>query len=83
MTDYTNLQLTMEGHIATLTLCNPPAHTWTYESLQSLKHLGADLNANDSIYALIVHGDGEKFFSAGADLNTFADGAGMGKLIPT
>ncbi|PIE46755.1 MAG: enoyl-CoA hydratase [Gammaproteobacteria bacterium] len=72
MTDYTNLDLAINGHIATLTLNNPPAHTWTLESLKSLKQLVADLNANKAIQALVVHGDGEKFFSAGADLNSFA-----------
>ena len=74
MTDYTNLTLSIDGHTATLTLNNPPAHTWTMDSLQALKQLITDLNANDDVYALIVHGDGEKFFSAGADLNNFSDG---------
>ncbi|WP_019672397.1 enoyl-CoA hydratase [Psychrobacter lutiphocae] len=74
MTTYTNLDLNIDGHIATLTLNNPPAHTWTLQSLQALKHLVTDLNNNDSVYALVIHGDGEKFFSAGADLNSFADG---------
>ena len=40
----------------------------------SLVKIITDLNANDDVYALIVHGDGEKFFSAGADLNNFSDG---------
>ena len=74
MTNYTNLDLNIEGHVAILTLNNPPAHTWTADSLAALKQLVTDLNNNDSVYALVIHGDGEKFFSAGADLNTFADG---------
>ncbi|PID65170.1 MAG: enoyl-CoA hydratase [Gammaproteobacteria bacterium] len=64
----------MYGHIATLTLNNPPAHTWTLDSLRALKQLVADLNDNRAVQALVVHGDGEKFFSAGADLNSFASG---------
>lgn len=71
---YTNLEVNINGHIATLTLNNPPAHTWTLESLKSLKQLVADLNANQQVQALVVHGDGEKFFSAGADLNNFSGG---------
>ncbi len=74
MTEYTNLDLNINGHIATLTLNNPPAHTWTLDSLRALKQLVADLNANNKVQALVVHGDGEKFFSAGADLNSFANG---------
>lgn len=74
MSNYTNLKLTIDNHIAVLTLNNPPAHTWTKESLASLKQLIGDLNANKQVTALVVHGDGEKFFSAGADLNSFASG---------
>ncbi|WP_435950874.1 enoyl-CoA hydratase [Psychrobacter sp. DM8] len=74
MTEYTNLKLSIDGATATITLHNPPAHTWTMESLPALKQLIADLNANDEVYAIILHGDGEKFFSAGADLNNFSDG---------
>ncbi|MDX5299293.1 MAG: enoyl-CoA hydratase, partial [Gammaproteobacteria bacterium] len=32
------------------------------------------LNQDDSIYALVITGQGDKFFSAGADLKLFADG---------
>lgn len=74
MSNYTNLKLTIDNHVAVLTLNNPPAHTWTKESLASLKQLISDLNANKQVTALVVHGDGEKFFSAGADLNSFASG---------
>ena len=51
MTDYTNLKLSIDGHTATLTNNNPPAHTWTMDSLKALKQLITDLNANDDIYA--------------------------------
>lgn len=74
MSNYTNLKLTIDNHVAVLTLNNPPAHTWTKESLASLKQLISDLNANKQVTALVVHGDGEKFFSAGADLKSFASG---------
>lgn len=74
MSDYTNLLLAKRGSTAIVTLNNPPAHTWTADSLQSLTRLVADLNADRSIYALVITGDGAKFFSAGADLKLFADG---------
>ena len=74
MNNHTNLNLKIQDHIAILTLNNPSAHTWTKESLASLKQLISDLNANKQVTALVVHGDGEKFFSAGADLNSFASG---------
>ena len=59
------------GHIALLTLNNPPAHTWTPESLQLLIDIVEELNADKDNYALVLTGGGEKFFSAGADLNQF------------
>lgn len=71
---YTNLKLEKRGHTAVLFLNNPPAHTWTAESLADLKRLVADLNADRGIYALVITGEGAKFFSAGADLKLFADG---------
>lgn len=74
MSNYTNLKLTIDNHVAVLTLNNPPAHTWTKDSLASLKQLISDLNDSKQVTALVVHGDGEKFFSAGADLNSFASG---------
>lgn len=64
----------IEGHTAILTMNNPPANTWTADSLQGLAARVAELNANREIYALVLTGEGEKFFSAGADLKLFADG---------
>lgn len=68
------IQLEKRGHIAVLTINNPPANTWTAESLAALIRTVETLEADDNIFALVVTGQGEKFFSAGADLKTFADG---------
>ncbi|MDF2155386.1 enoyl-CoA hydratase [Vibrio sp. CAU 1672] len=61
-------------HVALITMDNPPANTWTADSLKALKALVLQLNDNKQVYALVITGKGEKFFSAGADLNLFADG---------
>ncbi len=68
------LQLELRGHTALLTISNPPANTWTRETLTQLRDTVRELNANKEIYALVITGQGEKFFSAGADLNLFASG---------
>ena len=68
------LKVATKDHIATITIDNPPANTWTYESLTELRTLVEEFNANKNIFALVITGAGEKFFSAGADLNVFADG---------
>ena len=72
--DYVNLRFEKLQHTALVTLANPPANTWTIESLKSLSRLIGDLNADREIYALVITGEGGKFFSAGADLKLFADG---------
>ena len=71
---YTGLNLAIDGHTAVVTLSNPPANTWTRDSLTALRDLVRDLDADRDIYALVITGEGEKFFSAGADLKQFADG---------
>jgi enoyl-CoA hydratase/carnithine racemase len=73
-TRYTGLTLEIDGHVAVITLSNAPANAWTRDSLVALRNLIHDLGANRDIYALVVTGEGEKFFSAGADLKQFADG---------
>lgn len=68
------LKLEKQGHTAVVTMSNPPANTWTKDTLTALKNLVIELNADKEIYSLVITGEGEKFFSAGADLNVFADG---------
>lgn len=68
------IQLEKRGHIAVLTINNPPANTWTKDSLIALTKIVNELNEDRDIFALVMTGQGEKFYSAGADLKTFADG---------
>jgi enoyl-CoA hydratase/carnithine racemase len=68
------LKVELRGHTALVTIDNPGANTWDTESLPALKDLVEKLNNEKNIYALVLTGAGEKFFSAGADLKLFADG---------
>ena len=68
------LKVELRGHTALVTIDNPGANTWDTQSLPALKDLVEKLNKEDDIYALVLTGAGEKFFSAGADLKLFADG---------
>ena len=68
------LKVELRGHTALVTIDNPGANTWDTESLPALRDLVAKLNSEKSVYALVITGAGEKFFSAGADLKLFADG---------
>ncbi|WMN60129.1 enoyl-CoA hydratase [Pseudoalteromonas xiamenensis] len=68
------LKLEKQGHTAVVTMSNPPANTWTRDTLAGLRDMVRELNADKEIYSLVITGEGEKFFSAGADLNVFASG---------
>lgn len=62
------------GNTVILTVDNPAANTWDTESLPALRDFIGQLNCTDDVYALVITGAGDKFFSAGADLKLFADG---------
>jgi enoyl-CoA hydratase/carnithine racemase len=68
------LKLEKRGHTALITMANPPANTWTRETLIQLRDAVKSLDEDKNIYALVITGEGDKFFSAGADLKLFADG---------
>ena len=76
MSDYSSKFLNVDviEHTAVVNFNNPPAHTWTAQSLTDLRDLVLLLNEDKNVYALVLTGSGTKFFSAGADLNVFADG---------
>ena len=68
------LKITTENNTALISINNPPANTWDLESLGFLGETVKKLNENKEIYSLIITGEGEKFFSAGADLKVFHEG---------
>ena len=76
MVNSTSEKLLVEtvGHAVVVTINNPPANTWDAESLPALKQLVTDCEDDKEVYAMVFVGQGEKFFSAGADLNIFASG---------
>ncbi|CAE6922856.1 Belongs to the enoyl-CoA hydratase isomerase family [Vibrio sp. B1REV9] len=74
LTDQQAIQHSIQNHVAVVTMNNPPANTWTAESLNALKELVLMLNEDKEVYALVLTGSGDKFFSAGADLKLFASG---------
>jgi enoyl-CoA hydratase/carnithine racemase len=71
----------IDGHVALITLNNPSANTFTAEGLGKLTALVEELDRNLAVYAVVITGHGEKFFSAGADLKTFADGDKAGARL--
>ncbi|MFM0439418.1 enoyl-CoA hydratase [Paraburkholderia strydomiana] len=63
-----------EGAVALLTLKRPPANAFTPDGLLQLQQTVERLNGETRVRAIVITGEGPKFFSAGADLNAFADG---------
>lgn len=56
------------GGIATLTLCDPPANTYSYAMMQALDAAILKARMDDSVHVLVLTGDGDKFFCAGANI---------------
>lgn len=54
------LKLEKQGHTAVVTMSNPPANTWTKDTLTALKNLVIELNVDKEIYSLVITGEGEK-----------------------
>ncbi len=55
--------------IAILTLDNPPANTYTYEMFRQLDEAILRARMDNEVHVIMLRGGGEKFFSAGADIN--------------
>src|SRR6266550_8957749 len=66
-----------ENGIAFLTLNDPPANTYSYEMMQSLDRAILTARMDESVQVIVITGNGEKFFSAGANIQMLA------KVTPT
>ncbi len=64
--------IAQEG-IAFLTLNDPPANTYTYEMMQALDSAILNARMDEGVQVIVITGDGEKFFSAGANINMLAN----------
>jgi enoyl-CoA hydratase/carnithine racemase len=59
--------------IALLTLNDPPANTYTYEMMQALDRSILASRMDEDVQVIVITGDGEKFFSAGANIRTLSE----------
>ncbi|HEY7296089.1 MAG TPA: enoyl-CoA hydratase/isomerase family protein, partial [Dehalococcoidia bacterium] len=58
----------VERGVATLSLDAPPANTYTHEMMLQLDAAILRARMDSSVHVLLLRGAGEKFFSAGADI---------------
>jgi enoyl-CoA hydratase len=54
--------------VAVLTLDDPPANTYTYEMMRQLDDAILRARMRDDVHVIVITGQGEKFFSAGANI---------------
>src|SRR5437763_8495146 len=66
------VRFSVDGGIATLTLHDPPANTYSYEMMQELDAAILRARMDDAVHVLVLRGDGDKFFCAGADIKMLA-----------
>jgi len=58
-----------QGQIAVVTLDDPPANTYTHEMMRQLDEAILDARFDGDVEVIVLTGAGEKFFSAGANIN--------------
>jgi enoyl-CoA hydratase len=59
--------------IAVLTLNDPPANTYSYEMMQQLDHEVLTARMDEAVQVIVITGQGDKFFCAGADIQMLAN----------
>ena len=62
-----------DNGIALLELNRPPVNSYTHELLRALDEAILRARFDENIHVLVITGKGDKFFSAGADINMLAN----------
>src|SRR2546421_4209122 len=62
-----------ENGVAWILLNDPPANTYSYEMMQQLDRTILAARMDESVQVIVLTGKGEKFFSAGANIQMLAD----------
>jgi enoyl-CoA hydratase len=62
-----------QNGIAVLTLDDPPANTYTYEMMTDLDRAVLRARMDDDVQVIVLTGAGEKFFSAGANIQMLSE----------
>ncbi len=67
------IQISDYSGVRVLTLCEPPANTYSYELMQALDRAVLDARMDTSVHVIVLTGAGEKFFCAGATIGMLKD----------
>ena len=63
----------LKDGIATLTLNDPPANTYSYEMMQEFDGAILAARMDEDVHVIVITGQGEKFFSAGANIRVLSE----------
>ncbi len=73
MTAKTLVRYEEKGPVALLTLDDPPANTYTHEMMRQLDDAIIRARFSDDVHVIVITGSGEKFFSAGANIQMLSE----------
>ena len=62
-----------DGPVTLVTLIDPPANGYSYEMMRDLDEAILRARFDDEVTAIVIAGEGEKFFCAGADIGMLND----------
>jgi enoyl-CoA hydratase/carnithine racemase len=62
-----------DSGVAVLEINRPPVNSYTHELLRELDDAILQARFDDNVHVLVITGKGEKFFSAGADINMLSN----------
>jgi enoyl-CoA hydratase/carnithine racemase len=67
-TGKTLVTTSVDGGVAVLELCNPPANAYSYDMFRQLDDAILRARFDENVHVLVLRGAGDKFFCAGADI---------------
>ncbi|HZG73301.1 MAG TPA: enoyl-CoA hydratase/isomerase family protein, partial [Chondromyces sp.] len=73
------VQLNKQDGVATVTIHNPPMNVLSTQVSQELKEVFSSIKEDSEIIAVIITGNGEHAFMAGADIKEFPGWVDLGK----
>lgn len=67
------IRYTVADGIATITMDDPPANTYTHEMMRQMDEAILQARFDDKVHVIVLTGAGEKFFSAGANIRMLTE----------
>src|SRR5438105_7570880 len=72
-TERSRVDYEIRDGVAIIALNDPPANTYSYEMMQQLDRAILSARMDEAVQVIVLSGKGEKFFSAGANIQMLAD----------